>query len=106
MTALARESEEILATALKAGSQRDNLMILIDRQGQMRMLDPSGWTALAAAAEFGAARLFQIRRNAQEISVEGWAGLERCRVSQPVRSQTLPAPAAAAIARSSSVWNA
>jgi hypothetical protein len=53
VTALLQQAEEILDTASRAGIG-PGMMILIDRQGGMRMLDPTGWTLAALTAEFGA----------------------------------------------------
>ena len=81
MTALLQQAEEILDTASRAGIG-PGMMILIDRQGGMRMLDPTGWTLAALTAEFGASVVFKVDKSQGTTSVEGWAGCDRCLIER------------------------
>lgn len=74
------------------GSLQD-MAILIDRQGAMRMLDPSGWSLPALGAEFGATAVYKVERRGTAVRVEGWDGSQRCLVqrnSQPRNFFHLP----------------
>lgn len=82
MTALSQRAEEILDTAVHADDNWRGLVILIDRQGGMRMLDPAGWTMSALSAEFGASAVFQVKKGPGTTSVEGWAGNDRCLIER------------------------
>lgn len=77
MSAFLRQAEDILDTAFQGDTDQD-LVIVIDRQGGMRMLNPSGWTLPAVSAEYGAAAVFHVERRGNAIRVEGLAGSERC----------------------------
>lgn len=55
-----------------------DVVILIDRQGGMRMLDPSGWSLPALSAEFGASAVYKVERRGTQVRLEGWDGSERC----------------------------
>ena len=72
-----RKAEEILEVAAKGGALPDTA-ILLDRQGSMRMMDPTGWSLAGMAAEFGAAAVYRIERRGQAVRVEGWNGIDRC----------------------------
>jgi hypothetical protein len=79
--AFLRQAEEILDVAMAGdGDANDGneLAILIDRQGGMRMLDPIGWSLSALSVEFGAAAVYKVERRARTVRVEGWGGGERC----------------------------
>ena len=71
----------------------NDLAILIDRQGGMRMLDANGWSLPALSAEFGAAAVYKVERRARTVRVEGWGGAERCLIQRnlgPRRTSDLP----------------
>jgi hypothetical protein len=74
---LARQAEEILEVAGAAGARLEGV-ILLDRQGGLRILEAAGWSPAGLAAEFGAAALFRIERRAGWVRVEGWSGSQRC----------------------------
>jgi hypothetical protein len=120
--ALAQQAEEILDTAVRGDTRGSDLVILLDRQGGIRMLDPLGWTLSALKAEFGASTMFKIERSAGATSVEGWAGLERCIVERqcdlspaptpltptvrhPIRLQAPPLLIAESSRRAPAIWN-
>ena len=88
MSAFLRQAEEILGVAMAGGADLQNAAIVIDRQGGLRMLDPSGWTLPALSAEFGAASVFRIERRAGAVRVEGLAGSERCLLERGVPGRT------------------
>ena len=77
MSAFLRQAEDILDTAFQ-GENDQELVIVIDRLGGMRMLDPTGWTLPALSAEYGAAAVYRVERRPDAIRVEGLSGSERC----------------------------
>ena len=80
-----RQAHDILEIA-GAAADGPPLAILIERQGGMRVLDPSGWSLCGLAAEFGASEVYCIERRRGSVRVEGWAGGRRClveRAAQP-----------------------
>jgi hypothetical protein len=72
-----RQAEEILETAAAAGGSLEGV-ILLDRQGGLRIFEAAGWSPAGLAAEFGAAALFRIERRAGGVRVEGWSGPHHC----------------------------
>ena len=79
MSQFLRQAEEILETAL-IGSQE--VAIVIDRRGSMRMLDPAGWSLPAMGIEFGAAFVYKVERRGSAVRVEGWDGVQSCRLER------------------------
>jgi len=78
VSAFFRRAEEILEIATTgAGALGDTLMVL-DRQGGFRMLNPEGWSLPALAAEFGAEAVYKVEHRGSSVRVEGWNGSERC----------------------------
>jgi hypothetical protein len=89
--ALWQHAEEILDTASCA--ERDaGVVVMMDRQGGVRVLDPAGWTFGALQAEFGAAMIFKVNKSPEATSVEAWAGCDHCVIErQTVKSaRSLP----------------
>jgi hypothetical protein len=87
--AFLRQAEEILEIAVSGESDAGDLAILIDRQGGMRMLDPSGWALPALCAEFGAAAVYAVERRGSTVRVEGWGGGERCLLQRNLAARPL-----------------
>ena len=85
MSAFLQQAEDILEVAV-AGNRygANNVAILIDRQGGMRMLDPAGWSLPALSAEFGAAAVYKVERRGGTVRVEGWGGGQRCLIQRDV----------------------
>ena len=77
MSAFFQRAAEILEIATASASLGDTLMVL-DRQGGIRMLQPAGWSLPALAAEFGAEAVYKVERRGSAVRVEGWNGFERC----------------------------
>jgi hypothetical protein len=77
---LLRQAEEILGTAIP-GSQE--IAIVIGRDGSLRMIQPAGWSLAAMHAEFGAASVFKVERCGGSVRVEGWDGVQSCRLERP-----------------------
>lgn len=96
MSAFLRQAEEILGVAMAGGADWQNAAIVMDRQGGLRMLDPSGWTLPALSAEFGAVSVFRIERRAGAVRVEGLAGTERCLLERKAPGRTPGFPPAMA----------
>ena len=97
MSVFLQKAEEILDVA--AGANRANdpdtpVAILMNRQGGMRMLDPTGWSLAALGAEFGAAAVYKVEQQGGTSRVEGWGRGQRCLIQReagPIRER----PAAA-----------
>jgi len=85
VNAFLQRAGEILDVAVSGDPSSHDLAILIDRQGSMRMLDPSGWSLPALSAEFGATAVYKVERRGSSVRVEGWDGSERCLVQRNVR---------------------
>jgi hypothetical protein len=77
-----QQAEDILDVASAGDSSLQDVVIVMDRQGGMRMLDPSGWTLPALSAEFGATAVYKVERRGSAVRVEGWNGFERCLVQR------------------------
>jgi hypothetical protein len=73
VSAFLQQAEDILDVAV-AGNRygADDVAILIDRQGGMRMLNPAGWSLPALSAEYGAAAVYKVERRGGAVRVEGW----------------------------------
>ncbi len=78
MTSLFRRAEEILEIATTGSAALGDTLMVLDRQGGLRMLDPAGWSLPALAAEFGAEAVYKVERRGSSVRVEGWNGSERC----------------------------
>ncbi len=73
-----RRAEEILAIATADGAALGDTLMVLDRQGGFRMLEPAGWSLPGLAAEFGAEAVYRVERRGSSVRVEGWNGFERC----------------------------
>jgi hypothetical protein len=80
-----RQAEDILDTAFQGETDRD-LVILIDRLGGMRMMDPTGWSLPALSSEYGANAVYRVERRGDAIRVEGLSGSERCLLQRKSRA--------------------
>jgi hypothetical protein len=92
-----QRAEDILDIAIVRDCHADchaqDVAILIDRQGGMRMLNPDGWSLAALSTEFGAVAVYKVERRGGTVRVEGWDGGQRCliqRKTAPVRTADLP----------------
>jgi len=83
VSAFLQQAEDILEVAV-AGNRcgAGDVAILIDRQGGMRMLDPTGWSLPALSAEFGASAVYRVERRGGAVRVEGWGGGQRCLIQR------------------------
>jgi hypothetical protein len=84
-----QQAEDILDIAASADSSLQDIAIVIDRQGGMNMLDPSGWSLPALSAEYGAAAVYKVERRGGTVRVEGWDGFERCLIQRSLSSARL-----------------
>ena len=94
MNVFLHRAEEILDIAVAGTGEAGDLAIVIDRQGAMRMLEPTGWSLPAMCAEFGAAAAYRVERRGRTVRVEGWGGENRCllqRSLQPTIRECSPA---------------
>ena len=88
-----QRAEDILDIAVVKDCHAQDLVILIDRQGGMRMLNPEGWSLAALSTEFGAAAVYKVERRGGTVRVEGWDGTQRCliqRKTAPLRTADHP----------------
>jgi len=85
VSAFLQQAEDILEVAV-AGNQygANDVAILIDRQGGMRMLDPAGWSLPALSAEYGASAVYKVERRGGTVRVEGSSGRQRCLIQRNV----------------------
>jgi hypothetical protein len=83
---LLRKAEQVLEIALR-GDQ--DVAIVMEASGAIRMLDPTGWSLVALAAESGAATVFKVERRAGALRVEGWDGTERCLIQRSLGGSPL-----------------
>jgi len=91
VTSFLRRAEEILEVASEASHNPETeTAILIDRQGGIRMLDPTGWSLPGLLAEFGAAVVYRVRKSRGTVRVEGWDGMQRCEIQRPARGAFAP----------------
>ena len=90
MNVLLRHAQEILEVAIQGEEQ---VAILIDRQGGLRMVDPSGWSLPALRQEYGAGYVYKVDRYAGMLRVEGWNGTERCLLQRPLEQRRTTRPA-------------
>lgn len=89
MRAFLQQAEDILDVAVSGDSGLQDVVILMDRQGGMRMLDPSGWSLQALTAEFGASAVYRVERRGGAVRVEGWNGQQRCLLQRNLSSSAL-----------------
>jgi hypothetical protein len=78
VSAFFRRAEEILGIATSESSDLGDTLVVLDRQGGFRMLEPTGWSLPALAAEFGAEAVYKVERRGLSVRVEGWDGSQRC----------------------------
>jgi len=84
-----QQAEDILEIAASGDSGTQDLVIVMDRQGGMRMLDPTGWSLPALSAEYGATAVYKVERRGATVRVEGWDGSERCLIQRNLSSAKL-----------------
>lgn len=87
--AFLQQAEDILDVAASGDSSLQDVVIVMDRQGGMRMLDPSGWSLPALSAEFGAAAVYKVERRGETVRVEGWNGFQRCLIQRNLSAARL-----------------
>jgi hypothetical protein len=78
VSAFFRQAEEILRIATTESSDLGDALVVLDRRGGFRMLEPTGWSLPALAAEFGAEAVYRVERRGFSVRVEGWDGSRRC----------------------------
>ena len=96
-----RQAEEILEIATTQNGGLGDAVVVLDRQGGFRMLDPAGWSLPALAAEFGAEAVYRVEKRASGVRVEGWNGSERCLLQSPTAAGRCPQPAGSTLRWSS-----
>jgi hypothetical protein len=84
-----QQAEDVLDVAASGDSSLQDVVIVMDRQGGMRMLDPAGWSLPALTAEYGAAAVYKVERRGSTVRVEGWDGSERCLIQRSLSSAKL-----------------
>jgi hypothetical protein len=78
VSAFYRRAEEILEIASAGDGGLGDTLLVLDRQGGFRMLEPTGWSVAAVAAEYGAEAVYKVQRRGASVRVEGWDGARRC----------------------------
>jgi hypothetical protein len=86
---LLRRTEDILDIATAGEGRNQDLLILVDHRGGMRILDPAGWSFGGLDAEFGANAVYKVERREGSVRVEGRAGAERCLVQRNLTAPSL-----------------
>jgi hypothetical protein len=81
VSSLLRQAEAVLEIAVR-GEQ--DVAIVIENGGGIRMIDPTGWSLSGLAAESGAEAVFKVERRAGALRVEGWDSTERCLIQRPI----------------------
>jgi hypothetical protein len=84
-----QQAEDIMDIAASGDSSLQDVVIVMDRQGGMRMLDPSGWSLPALSAEYGATAVYKVEKRRDAVRVEGWNGSERCLIQRSLQSAKL-----------------
>jgi hypothetical protein len=84
-----QQAEDILDVATSGDASSQDVVIVMDRQCGMRMLDPTGWSLPALAAEYGATAVYRVERRGTAVRVEGWNGSERCLLQRTLSSARL-----------------
>jgi len=84
-----QQAEDILDVASSGDSSLQDVVIVMDRQGGMRMLEASGWSLPALSAEYGATAVYKVERRSAAVRVEGWNGFERCLVQRDLSQKRL-----------------
>jgi hypothetical protein len=84
-----QQAEDILAVAAAGTERSGDLVIVVDRQGGIRMLDPAGWSLPALKAHYGAESLFKVERRGETVRVEGWESEQRCLLQRDTRKPRL-----------------
>ena len=82
MRAFLQQAEDILDIAASGDAGLQDVVIVMDRQGGMRMLDPAGWSLPALSAEFGATAVYKVEKRGETVRVEGWNGVQRCLIQR------------------------
>ena len=67
----------------------EEVAIVIDRQGGVRMIDPAGWSLPSLSLEYGAGFVYKVERRAGMLRVEGWDGTQRCLLQRPLALRPL-----------------
>jgi len=83
-----QQTEDLLEVAANGDATQD-LLIVIDRRGGIRMLDPAGWSMGGLRAELGAQAVYRVERRDGSVRVEGRAGSERCLVERSLSRPSL-----------------
>jgi hypothetical protein len=79
MDAFLRDAEQILETAVAAGSGSAEHLIAILRTGSIRLLsDAQGWSLPALAMEHGASAVYRVTRRGRLARVEAWSPGRTC----------------------------
>lgn len=82
MRAFLQQAEDILDVAASGEANSQDVVIVVDRQGGMRMLDPAGWSLPALCAEFGGTAVYRVEKRRETVRVEGWNGVQRCLIQR------------------------
>jgi hypothetical protein len=88
-----RHTQEILDVATTGCGPSQDMLILVDRQGALRVLDPAGWSQTGIDAEYAAVAVYKVERRGNTVRVEGRSGSEQCLIQRnlaPIGIRDLP----------------
>ncbi len=77
------DAQSIFETASRAGrggSPDCDMALLIGTQGEIRVLEASGWALPGLLAESGATTVYRVTRRSGTVRLEGRSGAHRCRL--------------------------
>jgi hypothetical protein len=74
----------VFDVAVAGGPVEEDIAVLLDRLGGIRLLDPTGWSLPGLAAEFGAYAVYRVQRRAGQVILEGWNGRQRCLLQEDI----------------------
>lgn len=112
-----RRAESILNVAAAPGADSNSSAIVLDRAGNLRVMNLEGWTRSGLIEEFGAKEVYLVKKRPGTVTVEGWSAGDHCSVTQKdvrnpwagfpyaARSQVTPQLASGLNDLSPSVWN-
>ena len=90
VSAFYRRAEDILEIATAGDGRLGDSVLVLDRQGGLRIMEAAGWSFPALAAEFGAEAIYKIERRGGKVRVEGWDGSRRCLLQSETSRGKLP----------------
>lgn len=79
---------ETARQAAQAGSPDCDLAILIGAQGDVHMLDATGWAVPTLMAEYSARAVYRVTREGGNVRLEGRSGSRTCLLASESHAET------------------